>query len=150
MRLEIAGKLKEGVSFEHILDSIRDAGITEEGFQRLQLLDRTDLRNIMKEFHIDYDTKHHENDAVSVTLWVEKMKMLGKECPVLFYKPQNIECESSILNPEDFALVIMTSFQSQQLLKFGHEKICIDGTHGTNSYDFQLYTVMTVDEFGSG
>jgi hypothetical protein len=44
----------------------------------------------------------------------------------------------------------MTSFQSQQLVKFGHDKVCLDGTHGTNSYDFQLYTLMTVDEFGSG
>lgn len=36
------------------------------------------------------------------------------------------------------------------LQKFGHDKICVDGTHGTNAYDIQLYTVVTVDEFGSG
>ena len=28
--------------------------------------------------------------------------------------------------------------------------ICIDGTHGTNSYDFYLTTVLTVDEFDAG
>lgn len=44
----------------------------------------------------------------------------------------------------------MTNYQKQQIVKFGIEKICIDGTHGTNSYDIQLYTLMTVDEFGSG
>lgn len=44
----------------------------------------------------------------------------------------------------------MTGFQAQQLSKFGVNKICIDGTHGTNAYDIQLYTIMTVDEFGTG
>ena len=33
---------------------------------------------------------------------------------------------------------------------FAKEKICIDGTHGTNSYDFELHTLLTVDAFGAG
>jgi hypothetical protein len=70
---------------------------------------------------------------------------------VLFYKEQGVESDpQTLLDVTDFALIIMTSFQSQQLVKFGHDKVCLDGTHGTNSYDFQLYTLMTVDEFGSG
>ena len=28
--------------------------------------------------------------------------------------------------------------------------VCIDSTHGTNSYSFSLVTVMGVDEFGEG
>jgi hypothetical protein len=56
----------------------------------------------------------------------------------------------TLLDVTDFALITMTSFQSQQLLKFEHDKVCLDGTHRTNSCDFQLYTLMTVDEFGSG
>ena len=33
----------------------------------------------------------------------------------------------------------------------GHNKIiCVDDTHGTNSYDFNLMTVLVVDEFGEG
>jgi len=44
----------------------------------------------------------------------------------------------------------MTNFQKEQLKKFGHNKICIDGTHGTNAYDIQLYSIVTVDEFGLG
>ena len=28
--------------------------------------------------------------------------------------------------------------------------ICVDGTHGTNSYDFTLITVMVIDEYGEG
>jgi len=44
----------------------------------------------------------------------------------------------------------MTNFQQETLQKFGLDKICVDGIQGTNAYDIQLYTVVTVDEFGSG
>jgi len=33
------------------------------------------------------------------------------------------------------------------LVHFGHDTICIDGTHGLNNYNFQLYTI--VDEYGN-
>lgn len=48
------------------------------------------------------------------------------------------------------AVILMTKFQTQQIVKFGSDKIFIDGTHGTISYDIQLYTLMIIDEFGSG
>lgn len=76
------------------------------------------------------------------------MKCLGEDSPVLFYKEQGDPYDS--LKDEDFMLVIMTNFQQNQMLKFAHDKICIDGTHGTNSYDVQLFTLLTVDEFGTG
>lgn len=44
----------------------------------------------------------------------------------------------------------MTEFQSIQLKKFGHQKICIDGTHGLNNYKFELFTVLVVDDYGNG
>ena len=28
--------------------------------------------------------------------------------------------------------------------------VCVDGTHGTNGYDFTLITVMVIDEYGEG
>jgi len=76
------------------------------------------------------------------------MKNYGEDCPVLYYKSQ--DDKDSNLDNEDFDLILMTNFQKKQIVKFGIEKICIDGTHGTNAYDIQLYTLMTVDEFGSG
>lgn len=36
------------------------------------------------------------------------------------------------------------------LIKFGKSFIAIDGTHGLNSYDFELMTVLVKDEFGNG
>jgi len=139
--------LKEGVGFDHILDSIRDTASTDS-IQRTLLLDRQDLKNITRDFNIDYATKKHNNDAISVQLWVKDMQKLETECPVIYYKGQ--DQDDIYLNKPDFALIIMTKFQQRQLKKFGTGKICIDGTHGTNGYDIQLYTIMTVDEFGSG
>lgn len=36
------------------------------------------------------------------------------------------------------------------LKKFGHNIISIDGTHGTNEYEFTLTTLMVVDDYGMG
>lgn len=71
----------------------------------------------------------------------------------MYYKGQDENDwigEQGVLSKQDFVLILMTNFQEEQLKKFGSNKICIDGTHGTNAYDIQLYTIVTVDEFGSG
>ena len=47
-------------------------------------------------------------------------------------------------------LVIQTPNQKQLLQAFGSNIICMDDTHGTNSYHFSLITVLVVDEFGEG
>lgn len=141
--------MKEGVTWEHILDFIREGAITDDTNQRILLLERQDLCNISRDFNINYATRRHKNDAVSVELWVNEMKKEFKEdFPVLYYKAQ--DKYDIFLEKKDFALIIMTKFQAKQIVKFGPNKICIDGTHGTNSYDIQLYTIMTVDEYGTG
>ena len=47
-------------------------------------------------------------------------------------------------------LGIQTEFQKDMLLKFGDKCVCIDSTHGTNMYDFNLITVLVIDGFGEG
>ena len=48
-------------------------------------------------------------------------------------------------------LVLQTPLQVEVLRKCTPNRIiCIDDTHGTNSYDFYLTTVLTVDEFDEG
>ncbi|GFQ98677.1 MULE domain-containing protein [Trichonephila clavata] len=54
------------------------------------------------------------------------------------------------LKDEDFVLIIMTDFQKEMITKYGKDKICIDGTHGLNSYDFNLYSVLVVNEHKNG
>lgn len=76
------------------------------------------------------------------------MNEMGENSPVLIYKPQGGHFAN--LQHNDFCLVLMTSAQKEMLLKFGNEKICIDSTHGTNPYDFQLTTILVIDDFGAG
>jgi len=141
--------LKEGVTWEHILDFIHGGEVTDDTNQRILLIERQDLTNISRDFNINYATRRHKNDAVSIDLWVNELKsQLKEDCPILYYKAQ--DKDDNFLEKKDFALIIMTKFQAKQILKFGPNKICIDGTHGTNGYDIQLYTIMTVDEYGTG
>lgn len=121
----------------HILDSIRESEMSSDALKRSCLLERQDLYNIARDFNINYATKRDKNDAVSVELWVTEMLSYGEDCPVLYYKNQG--ANDSILDSEDFGLILMTNFQKQQIVKFGIEKICIDGTHGTLVQMLMIY-----------
>ncbi|XP_025194303.1 uncharacterized protein LOC112593925 isoform X2 [Melanaphis sacchari] len=122
-----------------------------DSIKRIHLLEKKDIHNIKRDFNISYSTKKHQNDAISVDLWVKEMMKKGDESPVLYYKQQGINDNCvPCFTKNDFCLVIMTQFQSELLLKFGKDKVCLDGTHGLNGYNFQLYTVVVVDEYGNG
>lgn len=41
--------------------------------------------------------------------------------------------------------MIMATFQEEILKQFGHLRVCIDGTHGLNAYDLNLYTLVTFE-----
>lgn len=59
--------------------------------------------------------------------------------------------EKGILDIKDFCLVIMDPGQIYMLQQFGQNKIvCLDGTHGLNAYDFELVTLLVIDDYGSG
>lgn len=84
-------------------------------------------------------------------LWVKEMMAKGDENPILYYKPQGESSNyNSYFSKNDFCLIIMTKLQSELFLKFGNDKVCIDGTHGLNAYNFQLYSLVVTDEYGNG
>ena len=66
----------------------------------------------------------------------------------MYYKPQG--SEDDLLKNEDFCLILMNRSQLLMLKKFGSNIISIDSTHGLNQYDFELTTLMIVDEYGKG
>uniref|UniRef100_A0A2S2QF98 ZSWIM1/3 RNaseH-like domain-containing protein n=1 Tax=Sipha flava TaxID=143950 RepID=A0A2S2QF98_9HEMI len=79
------------------------------------------------------------------------MMAKGDKSPILYYKQQGESGNYDLcFSKDDFCLIIMTQFQSELFLKFGNDKICIDGTHGLNGYNFQLYSLVVVDEYGNG
>jgi len=66
------------------------------------------FQNIVRDFNIDYTTKRHANDAISIHLWVEEMKKLESKCSVIYYKGQDKE---HFLDKNDFVLILMTNLQ---------------------------------------
>ncbi|XP_008179308.1 uncharacterized protein LOC103308155 [Acyrthosiphon pisum] len=147
---EIAAKLSQGVTMERILDDFR--GNIGSNLKREDLITRADLHNIKQKYNITMqDGQLHKNDATSVDIWVEQMKQEGENNPVIYYKKQGEVDVNNILDLKDFCIILMDPSQMHMLKQFGNGKIvCIDGTHGLNAYDFELVTLLVVDDFGSG
>jgi hypothetical protein len=84
-RDNLANKIKLKIPFRHILEDIREPTNVDEcrKVTRRHLVTKKDLHNIKKSYKLD-DTKFHQDDAVSVDAWVEK---LGDT--VKLYKPVN-------------------------------------------------------------
>jgi len=77
----------------------------------------------------------------------------GTDNPILLYKPQGVEPEGEpqgLLSKDDFCICMQTSFQRDMLIKLRTDAVCMDSTHGTNVYDFNLTTLLVLDEFGEG
>lgn len=119
----------------------------EDNLSRADLITRKDINNIKSAFHIDIqDGVRHVNDSISVDILIKQCQEAGNE--VLLYKKQGENHAG--LRVEDFCLIFMNKVQEQLLKKFGQSVIAIDSTHGLNMYDFELTTMMVLDEFGEG
>ena len=137
IKFNFLGKLLEGVSMKKCIDDSRKTIFDgEPNFERIHLLTRQDLRNIGNAKGIFKKERRHENDLISVDLFVEESKILQQNSPVVFYKKQGDFHQ--ILSKDVFCLILISPEQKEMLSKFGENKICIDSTHGTNSYDFQV------------
>ncbi|XP_047104527.1 uncharacterized protein LOC124736037 [Schistocerca piceifrons] len=134
LQLSLSGKITEGVTFQRILDDVRDS-VHSSG------MTRQDLHNIKRDFDIGDDQQH--NIEVSVSMWLEKMK----DC-VLLYKKEGEARED--FDSTDSVIVLMTDYQKQLLQRFGQNIVCVYSTHCTNVYKLLVTTLLVVDDFGSG
>ncbi|KAJ8956144.1 hypothetical protein NQ314_006770, partial [Rhamnusium bicolor] len=140
-------KWKNGLEQKEEISFVRDS-ISNEKLERLHLLTRKDLLNIERCFNLNSESCRHANDAISVDALITEMKV--SSC-VRFYNPQDSLSEQCPgLKNEDFMLIIMNEAQCEILKKFGTDCICIDGTHGMNSYGFEIVTLMVIDEMRQG
>ena len=145
----IASKLQQGVCSQRILDDMRE--ITEtSAISRKHLITRKDICNIQRQFNIE-GIRKHPNDMISVSSWVEEMEVLEYN-PVLLFKQQGEmpfeACEG--LKPQDFLLVLQTEFQKDMLCANVCKGVCIDTTYKINDYEFNLITIMVLDDFQEG
>ena len=79
----------------------------------------------------------HEKDSNSVQFWVDELKKTGE----LLYCVQE--------GNGRFELAICPQF-GQECLKRWRKLICLDSTHKTTSYNFNLFTLLTQNEHGQG
>ena len=122
-----------------------------ENFTRLHLLEKSDIRNIDKEFGIK-DVQRHPNDQMSVLSLIKELgESEGSDSPILYYKTQGqIDPKHKEFTRDDFMIVIQTKAQRERAIQFGNDGVCCDATHGTTIYDFLLTTLLVIDEFGEG
>ena len=80
-RLAVAGKLAQGVTFQRILDDVRDS--VNGSFERMHLMTRKDIHNIDKAFGI-HTFQRHKDDAVSVNLLVQELQSKDNN-PIVLY-----------------------------------------------------------------
>lgn len=144
----IAMKISENIPFDNILDEVRDS-VTSSGIERKHLLTKKDLNNIEQSFNLRCHERKHENDVESVRIWVSELNDEESK-PFAFFKGLGQENVEKGLEKNDYILIIMTDAQSEILKKFGGDCICVDGTHGTNQYGFQLFTIMVLYDLREG
>lgn len=140
-RLEIAAKLRKGMSRRVLREKESLANSEMEPGDRRSILTRFDLYNIAKSFSISKDNDlDASQDMVEVDAFVEKNKNI-----VRYYKMKMKNDQFHLLEEKDFVLVLMNDWQEQQLRQYGHRVIAFDCTHVANKYNIFLYTMLVLD-----
>ncbi|XP_074604061.1 uncharacterized protein LOC141857461 [Brevipalpus obovatus] len=138
----IASQISLGMTRQIILQNIR-ATWTKENDKRIHRLRYQDLRNISRDFKLRSNVVRNQNDLVSVESHIEQMRTQTVD-PIIIYQEQDSEHNLPLI------LGICNEGQRFMLDKYGGDIIAIDSTHGTNDYNFQLTTIMVVDENRTG
>jgi hypothetical protein len=103
------------------------------------------LRRIVENDEIRLD----DNDAISVRLWVTKLRQCGAEA--VLKDKRDPPPPGSGLSPDAFALCIQTQFQRDRFQALGSDFLSIDATHNTTQYaGVQLFTLLVRDLWGHG
>lgn len=139
------GKIGCGIPPNVVIDQLRnefDCSIKKEN-----IITRKDVYNISVKFGLLHKYKLHDVDAISVDLQIKRFAQ-NYSNPIVLYKTQGTEYFP--LDTNDFMIIILTETQIAVLKKFSSEKLSIDSTHGTNQYNFNLPTIIVIDEFGEG
>ena len=142
---QLASQIKLGIPYNIILQNIRNT-VTDDKLKRVHLVRRKDLDNITESFNLNSYVKRHSDDATSLEGRINELSSM-KNNPILYYKKQGAKDNNfNGIKEDDFLLAIMNEGQKYMFLRFAHKCVAIDSTHGTNAYDFQLTTLMILDE----
>lgn len=71
--------------------------------------------------------------------------------PVLRFKRQGEKStHTGGVELNDFIWGIQTEFQQGMFVQYANKLVCVDATHGTNAYGFQLITTLVIDDCDKG
>jgi len=113
-------------------------------------MNRQDIVNVCRQYGVSPTSTTGmgslpNDDIISVETIVNAGKEDGS---ILFYKPQ--QSPYFPLQDDDFVLVIQSDYQRAMFEQYGSDRVCMDSTHGTTGYDFNLTSVFVVDEMEQG
>ena len=118
----------------------------------LHFTTKNDLQNISHTFGVHRHQTLHKNDADSVAAWVEHTRQQTSTQNLVRYIKHQGDQSHYKLKDEEFVMVIASDAQligAKQFCGPGRDP-CMDSTHVMNNYDFQLTTVLAIDEHGKG
>ncbi len=81
--------------------------------------------------------------------WVAELERENHN-DILCFKRQGESSDHAGIEANDFLLGIQTEFQEDMFKRYARKLVCVDATHGTNAYDFQLVTVLVIDDYDEG
>ncbi len=139
-KLVIASNLLLGVSTTETLRKQRMSNNSKENSIPLDIsLD--DVHDVMKHYGTDENDLAFGNDSVSVNAIVTENRD-----SILFFKDKSEKDEMySLLDINDFMIVIMNAAQEEYLRRYGCKIVAFDGTHHTNPAGFILHSMFVLD-----
>ncbi|XP_076266076.1 uncharacterized protein LOC143199837 [Rhynchophorus ferrugineus] len=139
---KVREQLVAGVSIDGILANARR--IENGQLQRINLLKRQDVRNIINKYNIE--AQQCSNDLDSAALKANEWNMERRNYAFLY---KNIGQKYDGLEDEDFAVGYMNDMMWSRI-KEHNSVICIDATHGTDKRNYELTTILIKDEHNIG
>lgn len=105
-----------GVPVNRVLEDIR-ASMIQGDFKRINLLEKKNV-TVKRDYNITYSTKKHDNDAVSVSLWIKELKKKGNSNPVLYYKHQG-DVDDTIPDFTEDCLISLAMIKCMLMIHMG-------------------------------
>ncbi|XP_039286046.1 uncharacterized protein LOC111058654 [Nilaparvata lugens] len=144
---EIAQKIAAKVPLEDILNDIRDS-LYNEHVKRIHLTTKTDLHNLIAKFKLNRNEIKNDSEYKTVDSWVTTHLSSSM---IRLYKNQGDILEAfPQLTQQDFCLIVANDAQISLLHKYGNYVVCVDNTHGLDSFGFEMFSILVVDELGEG
>ncbi|XP_075224308.1 uncharacterized protein LOC142326071 [Lycorma delicatula] len=145
-RCNIAAEIANNIPFQTILEKAHNS-VSDSELSRIKLLKKKDLYNIKSSFNLHSKQLSNKKSVLikdNLSSLLDKLNE-NNDIGVLFCKLQGTLHERHPeLKSDDFLIIIMSNSQSEILMKYGTDFICIDRTHDLNSYGYELISLFTI------